>query len=655
MPQVINNTAIRLADEYSSRIFEEKFKYDGNDLGATYTEGKTTFKVWSPIATKITLKLYKNGEPETSSYKSVELTKGERGVWSAEVNGDLENVYYTYTVRALGEEKETADIYAKACGVNGQRSMVVNLRTTNPRDWEKDNYTYDKSYEPIIYELHIKDFSYDKNSGISEANRGKYLAFTETGTCYKDDKRKPTGIDYLKKLGITHVHLLPMFDFASIDENGDNTQFNWGYDPLNYNVPEGSYSSDPHNGRTRIKEAKKMIKALHDAGIGVIMDVVYNHTYSEDSFFQRTVPYYYYRIDEYGNFSNGSGCGNETASERFMFRKYMVDSCMYWAKEYHIDGFRFDLMGLHDVCTMNTIRQSLNTLPNGENIIMYGEPWFASTPAMEKSAIPATKDNLKYLDTNIAIFSDDTRDSIKGSVFFDRDGGFINGKPYLTEQIRSAVTAWTNKTGMGVYYPRQIISYVSAHDNNTLYDKLVLSCNNKKEFKKIDKNIIKLNKFAATIIMTCCGSVFFQAGEEFGRTKEGDGNSYCSSPEINMLNWERAYENKELIDFYAGLIKFRKTVKPLMSKNIRVSKYIEFYNEDMPSMVHFVIKDADGEDALVVYNAATTSAIVEMPEGEWQIICDGNQVFTDHPQIFKNEIVMEKNSAIILRKKAKIN
>ncbi len=650
MAQVINNTAKKLAKEYSSRIFEEKFKYDGDDLGVTFTKEKTVFKVWSPLATKISVNLYKNGDAETECYQTYVLEKGKNGVWSVEINEDLENIYYTYTVKALDNERETGDIYARACGVNSQRSMIVNLKDTNPQDWEKDSFSYDKNLQPIIYELHIKDFSYDKNSGISDKNRGKYLAFTETGTCYNNDKDKPTGIDYLKKLGITHVHILPMYDFGSIDEDGSDTQFNWGYDPVNYNVPEGSYASDAHDGRVRVKEVKQMIQALHSAGIGVIMDVVYNHTYNTDSFFQCTVPYYYYRVDENGNFSNGSACGNETASERFMFRKYMIDSVMYWAKEYHIDGFRFDLMGLHDTATMNTIRETLNTLPNGENILMYGEPWFASTPAMDKGAIPATKENLRYLDTNIAIFSDDTRDTIKGSVFFEKDGGFVNGKPFLTDKVRSAVCAWCDNSGVDAYYPRQIISYVSAHDNYSLYDKLVLSMTHTQDFKNINKTLIDTNKFIATIIMTCCGTTFFQAGEEFARTKDGIGDSYNSAPEINMLNWERAYQNKDLVDFYANLIAFRKTVPALMKKNIKVSKHIEFVDTEIQSMVHFIVKSNDSKDVFVVYNASENQAIVNLPEGDWQIICDGKEVFTDNTQVFNNEVVIEKKCGVIFRK-----
>lgn len=422
-------TAREWKQMFESREFEEKYTYAGNDLGAVYEKEKTTFKVWAPTAEKVMLHLYtagSTGEAGEKELLQVEMKKREQGIYEKQVKGDLHGVYYTFSVTVDGETRETGDIYAKAAGVNGKRSMVVDLEKTNPKGWEEDTHVFHPLGKTWVWEVHIGDFSNDPASGVREEYRGKYLAFTENTTLNQDGVH-PTCVNYLKELGITHVHLLPSFDYGSVDESKCDT-FNWGYDPVNYNVPEGSYATDAFHGEVRIREFKEMVAALHKAGISVVMDVVYNHTHSLDSFFNATVPYYYYRTWEDGTYSDGSACGNDTASDRAMFRKYMMDSVLHWVQEYHVDGFRFDLMGLHDTQTMNEIRKALNELEDGEQIFLYGEPWSAGPSALKESESFATKEAMKKLAEGIAVFNDDTRDAVKGPYDKLEVPGFVNGK-----------------------------------------------------------------------------------------------------------------------------------------------------------------------------------------------------------------------------------
>lgn len=354
---------------FDSKEFAKRYHYDGEDLGNSYTKEQTVFKVWAPTAEQVKLCLYSAGAGETCIGKYT-MEQKDQGIWSFCIKRDLEGIYYTYEITVDGKTEETQDIYGRACGVNGKRSMVVDLKKTDPEGWSEDSFTVRGEFSPAIYELHIKDFSSDPHSGVTKEHRGKYLAFTEGETTLDGEGKFPTCLSYLKELGIGYVHLLPTFDFASVDESQPlDYQFNWGYDPLNYNVPEGGYATNAEDGHVRIREFKQMVQAIHGAGIGVVMDVVYNHTYNTDSAFQRTVPDYYYRLEEDGTFGNGSACGNDTASERYMYRKFMIESVCYWAEEYHIDGFRFDLMGLHDVETMNEIRNALNRLPGGKKLL----------------------------------------------------------------------------------------------------------------------------------------------------------------------------------------------------------------------------------------------------------------------------------------------
>ena len=552
----------------------DKSAYSGNDLGAVYTEKSTTFKVWSPKASAVSVDIYDYGS-EAEGGKSIRTTNmtldKKTGVWSATISGDLAGKYYDYAVTHGKETKRTADIYARACGVNGKRSMVVDLRKTDPDNWENDLHVMvDKPTNASVWEISVADFSSSETSGVSKSNRGKFLAFTESGTTVDGIQGgTPTCMDYLKKLGVKYVQIMPMYDFGSVDESKDiMKQFNWGYDPVNYNVPEGSFSTDPYNGAVRIKECKQMIQALHNAGIGVIMDVVYNHTYSTDSWFQYTVPNYYYRMNEDGTFSNGSGCSNDTASEHLMFRKYMIDSVTYWAKEYHIDGFRFDLMGLHDVTTMNDIRAALDGLyedGSGKKILMYGEAWNMPTKA-DEGTVMANQQNLTQMDDRIGAFDDTIRDAIKGSTA-GADKGFVQsgGKrsDLKTGFLGQSNLGWAN-------VPSQCVTYASCHDNLCLYDKLVDSVYGSSEYRKRHEDLVLMNKLSAAIVMTAQGIPFFLGGEEFCRSKDGDENSYASSREENMLDWKNVESFSDVVEYYRGLLKIRDSFAAFQAAIFRI-------------------------------------------------------------------------------------
>lgn len=626
-----------------SKDFDKKFRYDGKDLGAACTEEGTIFKIWSPLADRVTLHLYSDGDINVtgSEIKTIELNPEENGVWEKNISGDLHGKYYSYEILRGDEVIYTADPYAVSCNCNGSRSMVTDLKRTNPAGFEEDK-TPVLGKEQIIYELHVKDFSHDPDSGIPEKYRGKYKAFTSTGT----NTEYPTCVDYLKKLGVTHVHLLPFYDYAALDEAGDENQFNWGYDPLNYNVPEGSYATNPHDGTVRIRECKEMIQALHRAGIRVVMDVVYNHTYSEDSWLERTVPGYYCRRTKDGTLASGSACGNDMAVGRAMVDNYIANSVMYWAKEYHLDGFRFDLMGLLTVELMNRIRKEMDEEFGKGEILLYGEPWRADESPMEEGTLPALKENLEYLDENIAVFSDDIRDVVKGHVFYAEEPGFVNGGKNLEKTILSAVAGWRN--GGGSVIPKsssQIISYVSAHDNFTLWDKLVLTIrdvenahdkDDPKLFTEKHPKVLAANKLAALIYFTCQGYVFFQAGEEFGRTKLGDENSYRSAPEINMLRWHQTVEFGDLLSYYQGLIRLRKKMPGLYDKSPEACKRIRQEEIHQDGVVSFFLDNSSKENTnstespsyrelYIIYNAGQEKATVPVPQGEWKILADGEQ------------------------------
>lgn len=634
-----NNTASAKTEE-SSVAELDKYAYDGDDLGAAYTKEATTFKVWSPTATKIQVLLYATGsdEEENSKYISVtDMEKDEKtGVWTAVIEGDLLNKYYTYYVYNGKKGKETVDIYAKAAGVNGNRGMIVDLDSTDPEGWDKDTHvTVNNPTEAIVWEINVKDFSNDPASGVSEENRGKYLAFTEEGTTLNSSGYTSTGIDYLKELGVNYVQLMPIFDFGSVDEaNADVDQFNWGYDPKNYNVPEGSYSSDPYDGNVRINEVKQMIQALHDNGIGVIMDVVYNHTYEgAKSWFNITVPNYYYRFTESGTWSNGSGCGNDTASEHAMYRKYMVDSITYWAQEYHIDGFRFDLMGLHDVDTMNSIRSALDQLDGGDKIIMYGEGWSLDTAA-EPGTVMATQQNMSKLNGRIGAFNDGIRDGIKGNNFTASEGGFIQGGQG-TSQVKSGIKA---EVGNWAAAPSQTVTYTSCHDNYTLWDKLVATSGSFDDYSARSEELLSMNKLSAAIVFTSQGTSFFQAGEEFARTKKGNDNSYKSSSKLNQLDWERRGEYSDLVQYYAGLIEIRKNYAPFTDSTDTSIKTMKFLNNVPKGVIAYTMENklTSGEQwnkTAMIFNSTDEEqeiklATDDMPD-EWVVVVNGDSAGLD--------------------------
>ena len=632
----------------------DKSAYSGNDLGAVYTEKSTTFKVWSPKASAVSVDIYDYGS-EAEGGKSIRTTNmtldKKTGVWSATISGDLAGKYYDYAVTHGEETKRTADIYARACGVNGKRSMVVDLRKTDPDNWENDLHVMvDKPTNASVWEISVADFSSSETSGVSKSNRGKFLAFTESGTTVDGIQGgTPTCMDYLKKLGVKYVQIMPMYDFGSVDESKDiMKQFNWGYDPVNYNVPEGSFSTDPYNGAVRIKECKQMIQALHNAGIGVIMDVVYNHTYSTDSWFQYTVPNYYYRMNEDGTFSNGSGCSNDTASEHLMFRKYMIDSVTYWAKEYHIDGFRFDLMGLHDVTTMNDIRAALDGLyedGSGKKILMYGEAWNMPTKA-DEGTVMANQQNLTQMDDRIGAFDDTIRDAIKGSTA-GADKGFVQsgGKrsDLKTGFLGQSNLGWAN-------VPSQCVTYASCHDNLCLYDKLVDSVYGNSEYRKRHEDLVQMNKLSAAIVMTAQGIPFFLGGEEFCRSKDGDENSYASSREENMLDWKNVESFSDVVEYYRGLLKIRDSFAAFMDCTAMTANHITSV-EDLPKGVagFYIPNTEQGKWSKVcaVFNGTDEDKNIAV-EGEWIRIADENVAGLNNLGTCSGSVNVKAHSAAIL-------
>ena len=637
----------------------DKWAYNGNDLGANYTPNSTTFKVWAPTADEVTLDLYDKGsEAEGSkSIKTKDMTLDEKtGVWSASISGDLSGKYYTYSVTYGDETKVTGDVYAKGCGVNGLRSMVVNPVAVNPPNWENDNHVYvAQQTNASVWEISVADFSSSETSGVSEANRGKFLAFTESGTTIDGIQGgTPTCVDYLKKLGVKYVQIMPMYDFGSVDESKDiMKQYNWGYDPVNYNCPEGSYSTNPYDGNTRIKECKQMIQALHNAGIGVVMDVVYNHTFSTDSWFQYTVPNYYYRVNPDGSFSNGSGCSNDTASEHLMFRKYMVDSVTYWAKEYHIDGFRFDLMGLHDVTTMNAIREALDKLyedGSGQKIMMYGEAWNMDTLAAPNTVM-ANQNNLKQLNARIGAFDDTLRDGIKGSTFGGGVGFVQNGSS--RSSIKTGFLGQSDSSTGWASAPTQCVSYASCHDNLALYDKLVDSVYNNGKYRDRDENLVAMNKLSAAIVMTSQGIPFFLGGEEFARSKDGDENSYASSREENMLDWKSIEKYSDLIEYYRGLLRIRENFAALSDCTAMTANNIESL-ENLPSGVcaYKIHNTESGKWKLmtVIFNGGSDAQNINL-EDEWiQIANEETAGLRDLGTVSGNINVKPHSAAILIDK-----
>lgn len=615
---------------YSTAEFEDAYTYTGDDLGAVWSESETRFRVWAPTAEAVTLKLYETGKAYVNDLtEEIPMTPDVNGTWTAEKSGDLRGVYYTYSVEIDGTTRTACDPYARTTGVNGERAMVINLDETDPEGWDSDTNPHagESINDAVIYELHVRDLSTDKDSGIT--NTGKFLGLTETGTTTANGVS--TGLDHIKELGITHLHLLPIYDFGSVDETHSvGNLFNWGYDPVNYNVPEGSYSTDPYNGEVRVKELKQTIKTLHDNNISVVMDVVYNHVQSASSFcFNKIVPGYFSRIDETGAYSNGSGCGNDTASERSMVKKYIVDSVCYWADEYHIDGFRFDLVGLLDTETINEIVEEVHK--NHPDVIFYGEGWTLDTSLTKEGYTLATQPNSPST-PGFAYFNDTIRDGLKGSVFDETDSGYVSGKSNMEELItRCFLGADTWCTS-----PAQTVNYASCHDNQTLYDHLQTSRPDASE-----EDLIKMNNLAAAVYMTAEGIPFMQAGEEMLRTKvreDGtfDSNSYSSGDAINCLKWNDLEKetHAQVYEYYKGLIAFRKAHGALrLTTAEEVSSTVTVVDGLDANVAAFDIQggreNEPADELFIIFNANASETTVTLPEGSWNVYINDKKAGTE--------------------------
>lgn len=602
-----------------SEEFDKLFYYSGNDLGNIYSPQHTKFRVWAPTASEAKLVTYKKWNDKIGT--EINMQQGEKGTWKAEIKGNQKGLFYTYKVKIGDKWTEAVDPYVRAASVNGDKGVVIDLNETNPKKWKANKKPeFKKPEDAIIYELHVRDLSIQPESGIKR--KGKYLGVTEKGT--KGPEGVKTGLDHMKDLGVTHVQFLPIFDYASVNEETLNEpQYNWGYDPKNFNVPEGSYSTNPYEPTVRITELKQMIQVLHDNNLRVVMDVVYNHMYNAaESNFHKLVPGYYYRYNEDGTFANGTGVGNDTASERKMMRKFMVDSVTYWAKEYNLDGFRFDLMGIHDYETMNEIRKAVDQID--PSIILHGEGWDLNTPlAAELKANQKNAEKMK----GIAHFNDNIRDGLKGSVFEEKENGFVNGKQNMEDRIKKGITAGVDyDTNSSTYQdPEQVLTYVEAHDNHTLWDKLELT--NPGDSAEVRK---QMHKLSSSILLTSQGIPFLHAGQEFMRTKYGDHNSYKSPDSINQMDWLRraAYNNE--VDYMKGLIDLRKKYPAFrMTSTEQIKKHISFIDAPKNVIAYSIDGKGNGnknENFMVAHNANRESVDITLPsKGPWKVLVDGKQ------------------------------
>ena len=639
--------------EYTS--FEEYPIPEGKLVEMEYSPIETKFTLWAPTAEEVRVLLYDSGN-EGSAYQTLSLEMGEDGIWNTSIKEDLKGKFYTFNVKVNGKWLgDTPGIMAKAVGVNGKRAAVIDLRSTDPEGWANDVRPLLKDYADIIvYEMHHRDFSLDSVSGIR--NKGKFLALTELGTT--TSQGETTGIDHLKELGVTHVHILPSYDYASVDESKpDKAQYNWGYDPQNYNVPDGSYSTDPYKPDVRIKEFKQMVQALHKAGIRVVLDVVYNHTFNtEESNFERTVPGYFYRQTKDGKPANGSGCGNETASDRAMMRKYMVESVLYWINEYHIDGFRFDLMGIHDIETMNEIRAAVDKID--PSIFIYGEGWAASAPQLDQEEL-AMKANI-YKMPRIAAFSDEMRDGLRGGWDDDRKGAFLIGQPGHEMSIKFGLVGAVKHPQVindSVNYskepwalqPTQMISYVSCHDDMCLADRLKATMPD-----ATDEERASLHKLAETFVFTSQGVPFIFAGDEMMRDKKGIHNSYNSPDSINTIDWRNKTIHHDVFDYVRELITLRKNHPAFrMGDADKVRQYMEFLPVEGSNLVAFILKDnANGDswkNIIVAFNSRKEPAKLSIPAGRYTIVCkDGKIKQSGMGQVSGNKIIVPARSAMII-------
>ncbi|HGG0583322.1 MULTISPECIES: type I pullulanase [Bacillus] len=623
-----------------SEEFDNLFYYGGNDLGNTYTPQHTKFRLWAPTASEAKLVTYKNWNDKIGA--EINMQQGEKGTWTAELKGNQKGLFYTYKVKIGDKWTEAVDPYVRAASVNGDKGAVVNLEETNPKKWKANKKPKFKNPEDaIIYELHVRDLSIQPESGIKQ--KGKYLGVTEKGT--KGPEGVKTGLDHIKDLGVTHVQFLPIFDYASVNEETLNEpQYNWGYDPKNFNVPEGSYSTNPYEPTVRITELKQMVQTLHDNNLRVVMDVVYNHMYNAaESNFHKLVPGYYYRYNEDGTFANGTGVGNDTASERKMMRKFMIDSVTYWAKEYNLDGFRFDLMGIHDYETMNEIRKAVNQID--PSIILHGEGWDLNTPlAAELKANQKNAEKMK----GIAHFNDNIRDGLKGSVFEEKENGFINGKENMEDRIKKGITAGIDyDTNSSTYQdPEQVLTYVEAHDNHILWDKLELT-----NPGDSDEVRTQMHKLSSSILLTSQGIPFLHAGQEFMRTKYGDHNSYKSPDSINQMDWLRRATFNNEVDYMKGLIELRKKYSAFrMTSAEQIKTHVSFI--DAPkNTVAYIIEGNKHEYFTVAHNANREAVEITLPsKGPWKVLVDGKQAGSKLLYVVHdNKIKVPALSSIVLK------
>ena len=610
-----------------SNDFDNYFSYDG-ELGALYEKEGTLLRVWTPTAKSVEVWIYADDSFKGPSTK-IEMVQKPKGIFEAYLPGDQHGTIYVYKILFLNNrESISVDPYARATTVNGMKSVIADLNRTNPDGWGERLPAFGLPEEAIIYELHIRDFSISETSGI--VNKGKFLGLTEKNT--QNASGRKTGLDYLIDLGITHIQILPMFDYATVDEaNLTEPQYNWGYDPLNYNVPEGSYSTDPFDPFNRIFELKQMIRTLHDNGLRVIMDVVYNHVYDpKDQALERTVPGYFYRYNADGSLANGTGVGNDTASERHMMRKYIIDSVKYWAKEYHLDGFRFDLMGIHDSVTMNAIREALDKID--PSIIIIGEGWEMSTPLPED--LKASQKNAQAM-PRIAHFNDSIRVALKGSDFGDeKDRGFISGKNYLEDLLLRNIKGAMHLSSHSSYVdPEQVIQYVEAHDNLTLYDKLLRSNPDDSEEVRIKRHTL-----ATSIVLLSQGVPFIHGGQEFLRTKAGVANSYQSPDEINQFEWERVTTFQESVAYVKGLIALRKSEYLFrLHTHEEIDAHFTMLSENF-NIVAFSLTNSE-KKYIVIFNGNRSDTIFRIQKGKYAILVEDNQVFLES---MPEAVVMEK-------------
>lgn len=625
--------------------------YNGKDLGLTYSPAAATFKIWAPTATAARLNVYKS-DMGGSVIRSINMNKGENGVWQITVPENLKNSYYTFQVNIDNAwSEEVVDPYAKACGTNGLRAQVIDLKETNPVGWEKDkspNFSVsNKQTDAVIYELHVRDASIHASSGIK--NKGKFLGLAEVGT--KNSAGQYTGLSHLKEFGVTHVHLLPFYDYNSVDETKAAVQYNWGYDPVNYNIPEGSYSTNPSDGKVRIKELKELIKTMHSNGLRIIMDVVYNHTaLTKNSNFNILVPDYYYRKRADGTFSDASSCGNETASDHAMFQKFMIESVVYWVKEYHIDGFRFDLMGIHDIETMNLISDTLHKIK--PSIVLYGEGWTSSSSPLPDDKRALKKNAAKL--NGIAVFSDDMRDGIKGSVFNINDRGFATGQIENSESVKFGIVAAGTHPQINyskVNYskepytagPAGLINYADCHDNNILWDKIELSF---KEASVAQRT--KMHELAYAIVLTAQGASFLHAGTEFLRTKNGVENSFDKGDVVNGINWDLKTKNNASYQFIKNLVQIRRAHPAFrMQTAQQIATHLNFENNQPAGIIAYTLNGAAVGDSWkkiwVAFNGSQNPQTLTVPKGTWKVGFYGQ----DAPKI-GNNFTLAGSSAVIL-------